>query len=803
MAFASARAARTGFVNKPRAKRNARRDEQEATLKVRLISAVAFLMLLSWTRNIAVLHGQEEGWVSIGPEGGTAYALAIDPHDHSVVYAGTNGGVLKSIDSGARWSPVNAGLPMPGSAEQLGGPYVFSLAIDPQNTATVYAGVSFAGNVLFAEPMGRGVYKSDDGGNSWHAANKGIEGRIVNALAIDPVTPTTLYGIGQIDPARHGPSNIFKSTDGGASWSVGVPWFASYLTIDPQAPETVYSANSKSTDGGTTWAQMSVGFAITALAINPTNSSVLYAATNIGVFKSTNAGSSWTPINTGLPTVLVRALAMDLQSPETLYAGLEGGAIFKTTNEGATWIAVNTGLEVSRINTLAVDPETPTIVYAATFHGVFKTVDGGAQWSRTTFSSTRIFSVAVNSSASKVAVADDHRCVSMRSDEGEWTFADGCRNLFLGPGNGAVVALDPLVPTTAYVAGGGLSKTTDGGVTWISVLAGSGPGPILTVALDPVDPSTVYAGGGGGAQKSVNGGATWTDVNNGLPALPVQVLVVDPQTPNTLYAAFGGFRIPFSAPGLYKSVDGGSNWAPAMEGLPSAVVALAIDPQMSSTIYAAGAGGQVFKSINGAASWSLSSTGLPTNNVVALAVHPNASSIVFAGTYGAGVFRSIDGGASWSPMNDQPPNLLVRALAIAAGSSTLYAGTDGGGVFTIAAAAQFPLTVTKTGDAISTVVSSPQGIDCGSDCTEQFAAGTTVTLTATPVAGIVKGWTGCDSDTGRGRTSTCTVTIGAARTVTVNVVGPPIVPPGRDRHSQRDGRETDRDLDTRKVVNAR
>lgn len=290
----------------------------------------------------------------------------------------------------------------------------------------------------------------------------------------------------------------------------------------------------------------------------------------------------------------------------------------------------------------------------------------------------------------------------------------------------------------------------------------------------------MYAGGAG-ARKSVNGGATWTEINQGLAGGPLQLLVVDPQVPTTLYAGFGGFAVVSGSGALYKSVNGGSNWALAMEGLPS-VGALAIDPQMSSTLYAGDRGSRVFKSVNGGETWSLSSAGLSTYTVVALAVHPDAPSIVFAGTYGGGVFRSTDGGANWSPMNEQPPNLLIRALAIDAGDFTLYVGTDGGGVFTVAAPAQLPLTVTKTGRGVGTVVSSPHGIECGSDCSDQvaeFAAGTTVTLTATPAAGIVKGWTGCDSDTGQGRSSTCTVTIGAARTVAVTLVGPPIEPPGR------------------------
>jgi photosystem II stability/assembly factor-like uncharacterized protein len=762
-------------------------------MKVRLISAVAFLMLLSATRNTVVLHGQEEGWTSIGPEGGTAYALAIDPHDHSVVYAGTNGGVLKSIDSGAHWSPVNAGLPMPGSAEQLGGPYVFSLAIDPQNTATVYAGVSFAGNVLFAEPMGRGVYKSDDGGNSWHAANQGIEDRIVYALAIDPVTPTTLYGVGQVDPARHGPSNIFKSTDGGASWSVGVSMFAASLAIDPQAPRTVYAAAGavfKTTNGGNIWTDMSDGTTrgIGALAINPTDSSVVYGAGGGGVFKSTDAGGSWTPVNAGLTTLDARALAMDPQSPDTLYVSMLDGGIFKTTNGGATWTPSDSGLPPPRIGhsfpssgsySLAIDPQTPTIVYAASERGVFKTVNGGDQWSQTTLSSTRIFSIAVDSTASTVYVGEDCGRVNMLSDEGEWTL-DLFGNQSPGPcSRGPALAIHPIFPTIVYA---GAYKSTDGGATWNRMPV---PGAVFTVALDPVDPSIVYAGGGIGVQKSVNGGATWTEYTQGLPAFPPQVLVVDPQTPNILYAGFGGFRIPASKPGLYVSRDGGSQWGPTKEELPLAVAAIAIDPQVTSTIYAAGAAGRVFKSINGGDGWSPSSTGLPARDVVALAVHPDAPAIVFAGTYGGGVFKSTDGAASWSPMNEQPPNLLIRALAIDAGSSTLYAGTDGAGAFSIAAPGRFPLTVSTTEHGFGTIVSIPEGIDCGSACTGQFAAGATVMLTATPAAGVVKGWTGCDSDTGPGRTSTCTVAIVAARSVSVRVVGAPQMPPGRAKHLER------------------
>ena len=753
-------------------------------MKARLIQAAALLMVCAWTWNTEIVRGQSEVWTSIGPEGGTVYALAIDPDNHSVVYAGTNGGVLKSTDGGVHWSPVNAGLPQPTAAFVNGGPYIRSLAIDPQHTATVYAGVSFLGDELFAEPSGRGVYRSDDGGNSWRAANTGIENRIPYALAIDPTTPTTLFAGVKFGPI--GPAHVFRSTDGGASWSLvlGGFDFANALAIDPQTPAMAYAGTSsgvfKTTDGGTTWAQMTVGLTggiVTALAISPADSSVVYAATRGGgVFKSVNAGESWTPINTGLTSLLVTALAVDVQSPSTLYAGLETGAVFKTTDQGAAWTPVNNGLAASRINNLAVDPETRKIVYAATERrGVFKTVNGGNQWSQTALSTIRVFSVAIDSTAAKTFVGEDRGRVYMRSDEGAWTLVDLGPNVqppeTLVPGLQVnALAIDPLVPTTAYAGAiGGLFKTTDGGASWSRVLAFQ----IYTVALDPVVPLTVYAGGNG-AHKSVDGGATWTQINQGLGGGRLRSLAVDPQTPTTLYAGMQG---------LFKSVDGGSNWAPAMAGLPQSfeVGALAIDPRATSTIYVGLRGSGVFKSTDGGASWSPSSNGLPARDVLALAVNPAAPSIVFAGTYDGGVFKSVDGGASWSPIDDQLPNLFVRALAIDASASTLDAGTDGAGVFTIATSSpstDFPLSVTTTGNGLAAIVSSPQGIDCGSACTGQFAAGTVVTLTATS-AGKIKEWTGCDSTSGSGRTSSCTVTIDAARSVSLRVVGGGQKPPGR------------------------
>ena len=208
----------------------------------------------------------------------------------------------------------------------------------------------------------------------------------VGALAIDPVTPTTLY-------AGDALGNVIKSTDGGKNWSEvstdvsGNVWA---LAIDPVTPTTLYAGATrdtvyakapsggvfKSTDGGKHWSPVNTGLTDTdveALAIDPVTPTILYAGTSGGgVFKSTNGGKHWSPVNTGLAYEYgVVALAIDPIVPTTLYAGTSGDGVFKSTDGGKNWSPLNTGLTNTNVEALAIDPVTPTILYAGTSGGVF------------------------------------------------------------------------------------------------------------------------------------------------------------------------------------------------------------------------------------------------------------------------------------------------------------------------------------------------------------------------------------------------------------------------------------------------
>jgi len=163
--------------------------------------------------------------------------------------------------------------------------------------------------------------------------------------------------------------------------------------IDPKAPATVYAGTYddgvfKTTDGGASWSPVNTGLtdnSVEALAIDPTAPATLYAGTrNNGVFKTTDGGASWGAVNTGLTHNSVEALAIDPTALRTLYAGTRfGGGVFKTTNGGGSWSAVNTGLPtrvccvlggscqtcVAAVLTLAIDSTHPTTLYAGTYGG--------------------------------------------------------------------------------------------------------------------------------------------------------------------------------------------------------------------------------------------------------------------------------------------------------------------------------------------------------------------------------------------------------------------------------------------------
>lgn len=278
--------------------------------------------------------------------GGPVQDIALNPTS-LVLYAATSVGVYKSNNLGRTWAAANSGLTNLQTTV---------LAIDPQVPETIYVG---EGN------SGAGLFKSTNGGASWSSANGNQNFTTIAAIAIDPVNNSTIYVSSGF--------SCFKSTNGGVTWNpIGGNQLSSIssLAIDPQNPQVVYATSNssgggviKSTDGGATWNAVNNGLNASGnrVVIDPVNTSTLYVGTNLGVFKSTNSGGSWTNV---LGTSFVSNLTIDPASPSTVYAMSfsDQSAISKTVNGGTNWTPVGSGVILSA-GRLLINPQAPNILY--------------------------------------------------------------------------------------------------------------------------------------------------------------------------------------------------------------------------------------------------------------------------------------------------------------------------------------------------------------------------------------------------------------------------------------------------------
>lgn len=271
-------------------------------------------------------------------------SLAIDPSNTSTIYAGAfDTGLFKSINAGGSWSAVGT--------SQLSGS-VNRLAIDRLNPSTIYAATNSF------------LFKSTDGGNSWGQLSLS---RNPLSIAVDPSNGNTLY-VGASD-------TVFKSTDGGAHFSTSILLgLVKALAINPSNTSIILAATDRgvyrSPDGSTNWVKTLGGFIVYDVAIDPNNTANVYAGTNNGVFKSTDGGLSWNRSNTGMPFYQINRIKIDPTNSNTLYVATNSAGVYKSINGGASWSASSVGLNSHMVNDLAIDPTDPAKIYVG--------VDGGS-----------------------------------------------------------------------------------------------------------------------------------------------------------------------------------------------------------------------------------------------------------------------------------------------------------------------------------------------------------------------------------------------------------------------------------------
>ncbi|MCZ6506893.1 MAG: glycosyl hydrolase, partial [Acidobacteria bacterium] len=368
-------------------------------------------------------------WRSIGPfRGGRVTAVAGVIQDTSTFYMGaTGGGVWKTEDGGVSWNNVSDG--------HFGTGSVGAIAVAPSDPNVVFVGMGEAAIRGVANSHGDGVYKSTDGGASW--THLGLEEtRHISAVQVDPRDPDVVFVAAQGYQGKATPERgIYRSTDGGTTWELVL-----FVSADAGA---------------------------SSLSMDVTNSRILYA----GFWQH-------------------RRYPWKVES-----GGLDGG-IYKTTDGGDTWEELTEGLpELPGKIGVAVSPATPERVWAiieAEEGGLFRSDDAGASWER----------------------INEERVLRARA----WYYTH--------------IFADPQDAERVWVLNAPAMRSIDGGKTFTRVSTPHGDNHALWI--HPHDNTILINGNDGGANISYNGGKTWSTQDN-QPTAQIYRVNTDNQFPYRIY----------------------------------------------------------------------------------------------------------------------------------------------------------------------------------------------------------------------------------------------------------------------------
>ncbi|MEO8946760.1 MAG: glycoside hydrolase [Gemmatimonadaceae bacterium] len=662
----------------------------------------------------------------IGPfRGGRTVGAAGIPDQPNVFYVGaTDGGVWKTTDAGRTWDPIF-------DAESTGS--IGTIAIAPSDPNVIYVG---SGEGLRRPDLstGDGIYKSSDAGKTWR--HLGLrDGQQIAQIIVDPRNPNRLLVAVLGHP--YGPNaerGIFRSTDGGETWAKvlykdentgGVD-----LAFDPTNAQTVYAALwasrrppwtaanpydgdgsglFKSTDGGTTWHQLTQGLPTRpqglgriGFTVAPDNPNRMYALVDAkrgagGLFRSDDAGNSWTRVNDeerisgrGNDFAWVRA---DPRNADEIYVC--NTSTYRSMDGGKTFTAIKGAPGGDDYHAIWINPLHPEILLLAVDQGATISVNGGKTWSSWYNQPTaQLYHVTTDNRYPYWVYGGQQEsgsaAVASRGNDGAITFREfhpvgteeygyaapdplDSNNVFGGKvtrfdwvtGQNQSVAPEavrggkyrfdrtaPLIfsyadPHSLFLGSNVLFKTRDGGHSWDIIspdlTRDSPPAPatlgefvsddpahglhrgvIYSIAPSYHDANVVWIGTDDGLiQLTRDGGKTWNNITPSTitPWSKIAQLDASHFDENTVYAAVNRFRLDDLKPHIYRTHDGGKSWKEIDDGLPdnSPVNVVREDPVRKGLLFA-GTENTVYASFDDGDHWEPLRQNLPASSVRDLVV---------------------------------------------------------------------------------------------------------------------------------------------------------------------------------------
>ena len=677
-------------------------------------------------------------WRLIGPFRGGRTVGATGVRDQpNLFYIGVNnGGVWKTTDYGRVWVPVF-------DAQSTGS--IGAIAVAPSDPNVLYVG-SGEGLQRPDLSVGDGIYKSTDAGHTWR--HLGLrDGQQIPTIIIDPQDPNRVFAAVLGHP--YGPNaerGIFRSTDGGATWDKVLYKDENTggmdVVFDPRSAQTVFavlwsarqapweagwvlSANNglyKSTDGGTTWRQITAGLPSAAdglgrigLGTSLSAPLVMYAVVGAaqgkgGLYRSDDGGETWRLVNTDARLWGrdgdFNEVKVDPKNPDVVYVA--NIVTWKSTDGGKTFVGWRGAPGGDDYHRLWINPDDPNIILNAADQGAVITVNGGQTWSSWYNQPTaQMFHVTTDNRFPYWVYGGQQESgsagVPSRGSEGQITFRDWRP---VGLEEYGYAAPDPLHPNLIY--GGKLTR-----FDWnTGQTKNVSPAPLRGVGNDwrfvrtapvifsPVDPRILYYAGNV-LFKTLNGGESWTVISPDLtrasydvPATLGPFAALDPEKGKhrgVIYTIAPSFR---RVNLIWVGTDDGLIWVTHTSGRTwKNVTPAALTPWSKVSImeashfdtlsaYAAinrfrldDVAPHIYRTKDGGKTWTEIVGGIPSNeNVNVVREDPIRRGLLFAGTERS-VYVSFDDGDHWQSLRQNLPPSSMRDLQVH--DNDLIVGTHG------------------------------------------------------------------------------------------------------------------------------
>jgi photosystem II stability/assembly factor-like uncharacterized protein len=619
-------------------------------------------------------------------------ALAIDPTNANVVYAGSFGGLAKTTDAGVTWRYLS---------DAWDSQSVSAIAVNPNASSIVYAGTGRDGGGYGSYEVG--LYRSFDGGATWSSPL----GRInfaetyMRTIAIDPNTSNVLTTSLYVANSCTGICGLWRSTDSGATWTGlrQVQHGIYDVAIDSATyPSTLYVTEDggvfKSTDSGKSWTFIHGVPANSRNRLSVVNSTLYLMAPgdpNHNLYKSVDRGATWIQILTSTFSVF----AVDPANPQTILGG--NTALYRTDNEGLTWTQITGPIHPDQ-RVIAFSRSALGVVYDGNDGGVVRSTDAGRQWTNLNqnLPGALLYSVALSQDGSMMAGTQDNGAVFSNAGA-PWQMVLG------GDSNHDLI--DPVGRTWAYALGYVVTPARDianafqrvnrappyqkTSISPVALASDGGCAFFPTFSMNPSSPGHLIAA----CQhvvRTLDGTASpvlWTPIGGSLAdpsRLPdaygnyVTAAYQAPSNTNVIYAVREWNTVFVTS---NADQGDGATWRQVTQkNHPGGIHAVTVDPTNYQIAYLACDSG-VYKTTDMGLTWT--QQGVPDLFYNDVAIDPANPQHIFAAS-NAGVFASTDGGRQWGDMSAGiPAGLKVSGLSFNAISRQLAASTYGRGVYMV------------------------------------------------------------------------------------------------------------------------